>query len=93
MVVTSPGNVAPVVNAGPDQILTLPTTTASLAGTVTDDGLPGGGGDDAVDEGQRTRHGDVWQRGRGLDDRDLLRPGRVRAAADGERRRGVGERH
>ena len=43
MVVTSPGNVAPAVNAGADQILTLPTTTASLAGTVTDDGLPGVG--------------------------------------------------
>ena len=42
VVVSSPGNVPPSVNAGPDQILTLPTTTASLAGTVTDDGLPGG---------------------------------------------------
>ena len=42
VVVTSPGNVAPTVNAGPDQIITLPTTTASLAGIVTDDGLPTG---------------------------------------------------
>ena len=43
VIVSSPGNVAPAVNAGADQILTLPATTASLAGTVTDDGLPGGG--------------------------------------------------
>ena len=32
-------NTAPVVNAGPDQTITLPST-ASLSGTVTDDGLP-----------------------------------------------------
>ncbi|HEY4187025.1 MAG TPA: hypothetical protein VGP07_18260 [Polyangia bacterium] len=32
-------NTAPVVNAGPDQTITLPAT-ASLAGTVTDDGKP-----------------------------------------------------
>ncbi|HLK93574.1 MAG TPA: hypothetical protein VKZ18_27025 [Polyangia bacterium] len=32
-------NTAPVVNAGPDQTITLPAS-ASLAGTVTDDGLP-----------------------------------------------------
>ncbi|HUL80025.1 MAG TPA: FG-GAP-like repeat-containing protein, partial [Vicinamibacteria bacterium] len=35
-------NQAPVVNAGPDQTISLPTTVASLAGTVTDDGLPAG---------------------------------------------------
>jgi hypothetical protein len=34
-----PINQAPVVNAGADQTITLPAT-ASLAGTVTDDGLP-----------------------------------------------------
>jgi hypothetical protein len=34
-----PANQAPVVNAGPDQIITLPAT-ASLVGTATDDGLP-----------------------------------------------------
>jgi hypothetical protein len=33
-------NVAPLVNAGPDIALTLPTNTAVLAGTVTDDGKP-----------------------------------------------------
>jgi hypothetical protein len=32
-------NQAPVVNAGPDQTITLPAT-ASLSGTVTDDGKP-----------------------------------------------------
>jgi len=34
-----PPNLAPVVNAGADQVLTLPAQ-ASLSGTVTDDGLP-----------------------------------------------------
>ena len=34
-----PVNQAPVVNAGPDQTITLPAT-ANLSGTVTDDGLP-----------------------------------------------------
>ncbi len=38
--VTPPGNVAPAVNAGVDQTITLPTNVANLAGTVTDDGLP-----------------------------------------------------
>jgi RHS repeat-associated protein len=36
-------NRAPQVNAGPDQTITLPTTTVSLQGTVSDDGLPPGG--------------------------------------------------
>ena len=35
----APGNQAPFVNAGPDLNVTLPST-ASLDGTVTDDGLP-----------------------------------------------------
>jgi hypothetical protein len=35
----APPNTAPVVNAGPDQTVTLPST-ATLAGTTTDDGLP-----------------------------------------------------
>ncbi|MBT8101519.1 MAG: tandem-95 repeat protein, partial [Gammaproteobacteria bacterium] len=35
-------NTAPVVNAGPDQTITLPLDTASLDGTITDDGLPDG---------------------------------------------------
>ncbi|PYR58404.1 MAG: hypothetical protein DMF91_17310, partial [Acidobacteria bacterium] len=34
-------NLPPIVNAGPDQTITLPAQ-ASLAGTVSDDGLPGG---------------------------------------------------
>jgi uncharacterized repeat protein (TIGR02543 family) len=33
-------NIAPVVSAGLDQTITLPDDTASLNGTVTDDGLP-----------------------------------------------------
>src|SRR4029450_10960597 len=33
-------NTAPVVNAGPDQVVSLPTTTALLQGSVQDDGLP-----------------------------------------------------
>ena len=35
-----PPNQAPVVNAGADQVINPPATTASLSGTVTDDGLP-----------------------------------------------------
>jgi RHS repeat-associated protein len=37
-----PANMAPIVNAGPDQTVTLPNTVA-LNGTVSDDGLPTGG--------------------------------------------------
>src|SRR6266700_1056980 len=36
---TSPTNQPPTVNAGPDQSITLPAS-ATLSGTVTDDGLP-----------------------------------------------------
>jgi hypothetical protein len=38
----APSNRAPVVSAGPDLAITLPAT-ASLAGSVSDDGLPAGG--------------------------------------------------
>jgi hypothetical protein len=34
-----PGNQAPIVNAGPDQVITMPSS-AALDGTVTDDGQP-----------------------------------------------------
>src|SRR5262249_51829153 len=35
------GNLAPVVDAGPDQTLRYPTLTAQLHGAASDDGLPG----------------------------------------------------
>jgi CubicO group peptidase (beta-lactamase class C family) len=35
-----PSNTPPVVHAGPDQSMTLPTNTVSLDGSVSDDGLP-----------------------------------------------------
>ncbi|MCP4143835.1 MAG: fibronectin type III domain-containing protein, partial [bacterium] len=39
--VTDPNiNLAPIVDAGPDQMTTLPQDTVVLAGNVTDDGLP-----------------------------------------------------
>jgi PKD repeat protein len=38
-ITVEPGNTAPVVDAGPDQTITLPDT-AALDGTVTDDTLP-----------------------------------------------------
>jgi len=41
-ITTVQGNQPPVVNAGPDQTITLPTTTAGLRGSATDDGLPVG---------------------------------------------------
>ncbi len=40
-VVVNPQNFAPTVNAGPDQTVNLPAT-ASLNGSVSDDGLPAG---------------------------------------------------
>ena len=42
VIVSGVSNVAPTVNAGPDQTITLPATSVTLAGTATDDGLPGG---------------------------------------------------
>lgn len=36
-------NSAPQVDAGPDQSITMPTNSVLLDGTVSDDGLPGGG--------------------------------------------------
>jgi RHS repeat-associated protein len=41
-ITVEPRNLAPVVGAGPDQAITLPTDTVTLAGSVTDDGLPAG---------------------------------------------------
>jgi hypothetical protein len=41
VVVVSAANAAPVVDAGPDQAIALPTTTATLTGVVSDDGRPG----------------------------------------------------
>jgi RHS repeat-associated protein/uncharacterized repeat protein (TIGR01451 family) len=38
----SAANTAPVVNAGTNQTITLPTNSATLNGTATDDGLPSG---------------------------------------------------
>ncbi len=41
-VVVAAANTAPVVDAGVDQTLTLPTSTASLSGQASDDGRPNG---------------------------------------------------
>jgi len=41
-VTVAPVNQPPVVTVGPDQTINYPTNTASLTGTVTDDGLPVG---------------------------------------------------
>ena len=41
IVATGALNLAPVVNAGPDQTIALPINQVSLTGTATDDGLPG----------------------------------------------------
>jgi hypothetical protein len=41
-VFVDPPNTAPTVEAGADQSITLPTNSASLSGTVTDDGWPRG---------------------------------------------------
>src|SRR5207249_1143954 len=36
------GNLPPVVSAGPDQVVSLPTNSVTLHGSVADDGIPGG---------------------------------------------------
>ena len=41
-ITANPINQAPIVNAGPNQIIALPTNIANLAGAATDDGLPAG---------------------------------------------------
>jgi RHS repeat-associated protein len=41
-ITVTPPNQPPVVNAGPNQTITLPTNTVTLSGTATDDGLPVG---------------------------------------------------
>jgi RHS repeat-associated protein len=41
-ITVAPVNKPPVVTVGPDQTITYPTTTASLSGSATDDGLPVG---------------------------------------------------
>jgi hypothetical protein len=40
VVAAAPTNLAPVVNAGADRNITLPTNTVAVSGTATDDGLP-----------------------------------------------------
>ena len=79
-------NLAPVVNAGSDRTIAL-ASQASLAGTVSDDGLPGG-----------TRRRPLWskvsgpgtvaftQATGGEHDRDVLGGRHLRADADGQRR-------
>ncbi len=41
-IIVTPPNQAPTVNAGPDQAISLPTNTANLNGSISDDGLPPG---------------------------------------------------
>ena len=41
-ITTTHGNTGPVVTVGPDQTIQLPTNTASITGSATDDGLPVG---------------------------------------------------
>ncbi len=43
VVTVTAGNLAPVVDAGADQSITLPVRSVSLFGTAIDDGLPAGG--------------------------------------------------
>ncbi|MDX2022506.1 MAG: Calx-beta domain-containing protein, partial [Deltaproteobacteria bacterium] len=41
-VIVLPGNLAPIIDAGPSQSVLLPSRTALLAGTIGDDGKPAG---------------------------------------------------
>ena len=86
-------NLAPVVEAGANQAITLPTNAASLSGTATDDGC------------RRGSLTTAWSKVSGPgtvtfanaaalgDDRDVLDAGHLRAAADGDDGLLSGERH
>ena len=52
------GNLPPVVDAGPNQSITLPAEV-SLTATITDDGLPGTDVTTTWSQAQRARNGDV----------------------------------
>ena len=41
-IITTAANLPPIVNAGPNQTITLPVNIASLSGSATDDGKPAG---------------------------------------------------
>ena len=63
---------ASVVNAGPDQTITLPNP-ATLVGSVTDDGLPPPNPHRDMEQGQRAGHGHVRQHTVRDDDRPVQR--------------------
>ena len=83
-------NQPPVVNAGPDQTITLPAT-ASLSGTATDDGLPNPPATVTTTWSKVSGPGTVTfgNAERARDDGDVLGGRKLHAAPDRERQRPV----
>ena len=85
IVTSASGNLPPIVDAGLNQSVT-PGTEVSLAGTITDDGLPGTDVTTIWSEVQRARNGDLRRRHVVGDDGHLFGYGHLRAPVDGQRR-------
>ena len=86
-------NQAPVVEAGSSQAVTLPIRSVALAGSATDDGLPSGSALAYRWSRERPGPGHLRQQPQREHDGVLRRAGLLRAAAQGERRRALRERH
>ncbi len=85
-ITTIRGNKAPVVIVGPDQIIELPTNTASVSGSATDDGLPAGQFIDLhMDQSCGSRHGHIRHSGRSQHHGYFFRNRYLSAAFDGKR--------
>ena len=89
----APSNRAPVVNAGADMSVTLPSS-AALKGTATDDGLPSPPAhvSSTLDESQRSRKRDVLESERAEHVGDVLGRRQLRAATHRVRQRPLGAR-
>ena len=87
-------NQAPAVEAGASQAVTLPAQLR-VTRRLGERRRPAHAGAARLplDRGERPRHGPLRRQPLGGDDRVLRRPGRLRAAAHGERRRAVRLRH
>jgi hypothetical protein len=88
-----PVNRPPIVDAGGDQSITLPTNQVSLNGTATDDGLPQGSVLALQWSGEWARIGRIQRSDESDQYSNVHDSGRVRVEADGERRAVERQRH